>query len=81
MSYKIEVDYNSVELLIREVIVQDYKNLIETIGVAESNIKNLSSYELEDMIAHKRYQSAFETIMEYYLPESDRQSVLNAHSK
>ena len=65
--FKIEITDETADALFRDVLVQDYKGLVQDI-LASSIKLSLEKHEQEDLAEWIRYRDAIKVMMEYYFP-------------
>ena len=76
---KIEISQETIEALMRDVLIQDYRWLRETLydlvnrGVEEGK---LGEHQIEDYQFNKRIFEALKIVMEYYLADHEREVIL-----
>ena len=76
---KIEISQETIEALMRDVLIQDYRWLRETLydlvnrGVEEGK---LGEHHIEDYQFNKRIFEALKIVMEYYLADHEREVIL-----
>ena len=68
-TFKLVVDYDTADLLFKEILIDDYRSLINqkrdlTLKAVE---KPLETYEAEDLDNTNRYIKAMKVMMEYYV--------------
>ena len=62
----IELNNDAVDNILKNILIQDYKNLCSDIDNLES-AKELPAYKQEDLTANREYKAAMEKLMEYYI--------------
>jgi len=76
---KIEISQETIEALMRDVLIQDYRWLRETLydlvnrGVEEGK---LGEHHIEDYQFNKRIFEALKIVMEFYLADHEREVIL-----
>ena len=80
MSFHVELSKETVDLIFRDILIEDYKNLVRDIAQAEHNLENLEPYEFEDLVAWRRWRDAIAVVFEYYLDTDTRKAVLSETS-
>ena len=76
---KIEISQETADGLMRDILVQDYRWLRETLydlvnrGVEEGK---LGEHQIEDYQFNKRIFEALKIVMEYYLADHEREVIL-----
>ena len=60
----IELNNDAVDNILKNILIQDYKNLCSDIANLES-AKELPAYKQEDLTANREYKAAMEKLMEY----------------
>lgn len=65
---KIQINDESVNDILKSVLVDDYKSLLKSISELESLEKseNIERYEIKDLSDQIRYKNALEITLEYY---------------
>lgn len=74
----IDISDDTVDTLIRDVLVNDYLGLIEQITECENKVVNgteLKSFEMEDLSSWLRTVAALDALFDWYLTESDARTV------
>lgn len=74
----IDISDDTVDTLIRDVLVNDYLGLIEQITECENKVVNgteLKSFEMEDLSSWLRTVAALDALFDWYLTESDAKHV------
>ena len=62
----IELNSEAVDGLMRSILIQDYKGIVEDTKRLQK-VKDKQSYQLQDIEHNLRYIDAMETLMEYYI--------------
>jgi hypothetical protein len=62
----IDLNSEAVDGLIKSILVQDYKGLVEDTNRLKK-LKNKAEYQKQDIDHNLRYIDAMETLMEYYV--------------
>jgi hypothetical protein len=62
----IDLNNEAVDGLIKSILIQDYKGLIEDTERLKK-LKDKATYQLQDIEHNLRYIDAMETLMEYYV--------------
>lgn len=75
---KIEISDESVDALIRDILVRDYVWMVQECKdmekrKQESNLPPYTEYDLEN---NKVFLDAFETLLNYYLPVSEAKAII-----
>lgn len=68
--HNIEISDDTADLLFRDMLVADYRELKKDIRALESKTSNgieLSPYELDDLEDWTRWANALEILLEYYI--------------
>lgn len=63
---QIELNSEAVDALMRSILIQDYKGIVEDTKRLQK-IQDKQSYQLQDIEHNLRYIDAMETLMEYYI--------------
>lgn len=77
MSFNIEISDDTASALFRDILVQDYKDMVYNIKKAEDNLENLAPYEFEDLVAWRRWREALGVMLEFYLAADEREAILS----
>lgn len=72
--YKIEVSDNTVDMIFRDILVEDYIRLCQDIKDLEH--RYLEAWEIEDLENNKKYKKAFKTILRYYLTHDEANELI-----
>jgi hypothetical protein len=62
----IELNSEAVDGLMRSILIQDYKGIVEDTKRLQK-LQDKQSYQLQDIEHNLRYIDAMETLMEYYI--------------
>ena len=65
--FKIEITDETADALFRDVLVQDYKRLVQDIQASSIKL-SLEKHEQEDLAEWIRYRDAIKVMMKYYFP-------------
>jgi hypothetical protein len=74
---KIEISNETADSLIRDILVNDYRSLINDIAKLESNLPNLKPFELEDLDNDRTFVEGFKIILKYYLTYDEYTELFN----
>jgi hypothetical protein len=74
--FKVEISDETTESLFRDILIQDYRGLLESIDELLQK-KGLAAYEEEDLKNNMRYVEAMRVLMEYYLPAYKAQELMS----
>jgi hypothetical protein len=75
--YKVELTDETVEMIFRDILVEDYIRLCRDIKELEANEGKLESWEREDLENNKYYRKGFRKILRYYLLHSEAEELIN----
>jgi hypothetical protein len=75
---KIEISDESVDALIRDILVRDYGWMVDECKDMEKRKQegNLPPYTEYDLENNKVFLDAFETLLNYYLPVSEAKAII-----
>ena len=74
--FKIEVTDETAESIFRDILVQDWRGLKQSVKELEAKLEDLKPHQLEDLEADRRFVLAIETLMEYYIEHNERLAIL-----
>jgi len=69
--YTVQLSDNTVDMIFRDILVEDYIRLCEDIKQLKANEANLESWQLEDLENYKYYRKGFKKILRYYLTHDE----------
>ena len=72
---KIEISDETVDSLFRDILIKDYGYMIEDIKRLESR-ESLPTHLKEDLENNKMFVEAFETLLKYYLPFTEANTLI-----
>ena len=75
--YKVELTDETVEMIFRDILVEDYIRLCRDIKELEANEGKLESWEREDLENNKYYRKGFKKILRYYLVHNEAEELIN----
>ena len=75
--YKLSIGEDTADLLIRDVIIQDYSRVYDSIVELESRIDELKPFQLEDLANDREILAALAVMLKYYLPWDEAHEVIN----
>ena len=75
--YKVELTDETVEMIFRDILVEDYIRICRDIKELEANEGKLESWEREDLENNKYYRKGFKKILRYYLVHSEAEELIN----
>lgn len=75
--YKLSIGEDTADLLIRDVIIQDYSRVYDSIEALESRIDELKPFQLEDLANDREILAALAVMLKYYLPWDEAHEVIN----
>ena len=75
--YKLSIGEDTADLLIRDVIIQDYSRVYDSIVELESRTEELKPFQLEDLANDREILAALAVMLKYYLPLDEAHEVIN----
>ena len=75
--YKLSIGEDTADLLIRDVIIQDYSRVYDSIVELESRLDELKPFQLEDLANDREILAALAVMLKYYLPWDEAHEVIN----
>ena len=75
--YKLSIGEDTADLLIRDVLIQDYNRVCENIEHLEANLEDLKPFQLEDLANDREILAALAVMLKYYLPWDEAHEVIN----
>jgi hypothetical protein len=75
--YKLSIGEDTADLLIRDVIIQDYSRVYDSIVALESRLDELKPFQLEDLANDREILAALTVMLKYYLPLDEAHEVIN----
>ena len=75
--YKLSIGEDTADLLIRDVIIQDYSRVYDSIVELESRTEELKPFQLEDLANDREILAALAVMLKYYLPWDEAHEVIN----
>lgn len=73
----VELDLEQIEKIFADQLTEDYRRLKSEIRDLESHIETLRPHEEEDLEDTRKYADAVETLLKYYLPFSEAQTLID----
>lgn len=74
--YKLTIEQDTADLLIRDVIVQDYRRVCESIEYLEASTEELKPFQKEDLDNDREVRDALIVMLKYYLPLDEAHEVI-----
>ena len=74
--YKVELSDNTIDMIFRDILVEDYIRLCRDIKDLEADEGNLESYQREDLMNNKYYRKGFKKILRYYLTHNEAEELI-----
>jgi len=74
--YKLTIGEDTADLLIRDVIVQDYRRVCNSIEYLESSTEELKPFQQEDLANDREVRDALIVMLKYYLPLDEAHKVI-----
>ena len=75
--YKLSIGEDTADLLIRDVLIQDYSRVYDSIVALESRLDELKPFQLEDLANDREILAALTVMLKYYLPLDEAHEVIN----
>lgn len=75
--YKLSIGEDTADLLIRDILKQDFKRVCESIKHLEASIDDLKPFQLEDLENDREIRAALIVMLKYYLPLDEANEVIN----
>ena len=69
--YKLNITSNTVDALVKDILIQDYKALLENTKRLEEKLLTILPYEFEDLVNNRRFCSGFKILMDYYFTDDE----------
>ena len=67
--YNLQISQETADQLIKDALISDYRRVRDEVAALKSGI--LRPFEVEDLLNSTKWLKAFETILTYYLVESE----------
>jgi len=75
--YKLTIGEDTADLLIRDILVQDYHRICDSIAALESSTEELKPFQLEDLANDREFLGALTVMLRYYLPLDEANGIIN----
>lgn len=75
--YNLKIGEDTADLLIRDVLKQDYRRICDSITELEARTEELKPFQLEDLEFDREVRDALIVMMKYYLPLDEAYEVIN----
>ena len=75
--YKLTIGEDTADLLIRDVLVQDYRRICKSIAELETKTEKLKPFQLEDLDMEREVRDALIVLLKYYLPVTEAEKIIN----
>lgn len=79
--YKLSIGEDTADLLIRDVLIQDYSRVYDSIVELESRTEELKPFQLEDLANDREILAALAVMLKYYLPWDEAHEVIKAANR
>ena len=79
--YKLSIGEDTADLLIRDIIKQDYRRVCESIAALESRTEELKPFQQEDLANDREIRDALIVMLKYYLPLDEAHEVIKAANR
>jgi hypothetical protein len=73
----VELDLEQIEKIFADQLTEDYRRLKSEVRDLESRIETLRPHEEEDLEDSRKYADAVETLLKYYLPSTEAQTLID----
>jgi len=73
----VELDIEQVDKIFADQLTEDYRRLKSEVRDLESRIETLRPHEEEDLEDSRKYADAVETLLKYYLPATEAQTLID----
>jgi hypothetical protein len=74
--YKVELSHDTVSMILRDILVEDYISICNDIKDLEAKFDKLQHYEREDLENNKYYRKGFKKILRYYLTHTEAEELI-----
>ena len=74
--YNLKIGEDTADLLIRDVLKQDYRRICDSIAELESRLDELKPFQLEDLANDREILAALTVMLKYYLPLDEAHEVI-----
>jgi hypothetical protein len=75
--YKLTIGEDTADLLIRDVLVQDYRRICNSIAELKTKTEELKPFQLEDLDMEREVRDALIVLLKYYLPVTEAEKIIN----
>lgn len=75
--YNLKIGEDTADLLIRDVLVQDFQRINSSIDKLRARLNELKPFELEDLDADIEVRDALIVMLRYYLPLDEANDVIH----
>ena len=75
--YKLTIGEDTADLLIRDILVQDYHRICDSIAALEARTEELKPFQIEDLDNDREFRDALIVMLKYYLPLDEAYEVIN----
>lgn len=76
--YNLQIAEDTADLLIRDIIKQDYRRVCASIAELESRTEELKPFQQEDLDMDREVRDALIVMLKYYLPLDEAHEVIKA---
>ena len=74
--YNLKIGEDTADLLIRDVLKQDYRRICDSIAELEARTEELKPFQLEDLANDREILAALTVMLKYYLPLDEAHEVI-----
>jgi hypothetical protein len=75
--YNLKIGEDTADLLIRDVLKQDYRRICDSIAELEARTEELQPFQQEDLDFEREVRDALIVMMKYYLTLDEAYEVIN----
>lgn len=75
--YKITIADDSANLIMRDMLIEDYRRVRTIINDLDSRLDDLEFFQIEDLDFNVKVKQALEVLLEYYLPISEAHEIIS----
>jgi hypothetical protein len=76
MIYNVHLSSETASMLFTDILIEDYRNMKKDTAFLEARLLTLEPFEFEDLLSNRRWLSAMETLMEYYVEYERRLEII-----
>lgn len=76
MTYNVQLLSETASMLFTDILIEDYRSMKKDTAFLEKRLLTLEPFEFEDLLSNRRWLSAMETLMEYYVEHERRLEII-----